>query len=327
MFCKTHQQKKMQRSAHKKATQAPRRSLKRSVPLPHVLKLIETKSGAIDDEVRASAIFDTIARQHTMLTGEQEHQRRTKWERGSGAVGDPLVQQLPSKPNASNCKFCHTSICFCNYFTELFERTFEKLQLKRITEVAGKRAMCAKSLLPPFVTRLAKLMTISSSDTFYDLGCGNGSILFQMAFLTGARCIGVELCPHNAELARQAWTIIKPQLEQKAKRAMPEVTIITGDIAEFISSPTFGASPNTAILTSNLLFPRPLTHFMSERFRLLAPSTRIVCFDDLFPHARSISKLRDPDAHERFEMIDCVWTSGHVEWCSMVGNFYLHIRR
>jgi cyclopropane fatty-acyl-phospholipid synthase-like methyltransferase len=210
---------------------------------------------------------------------------------------------------------------------ELLSSAYKKCSSERITEISKSRHLCAKSLLPPFVTRMITVMNITAADTFIDLGCGNGSILFQVAFMTGARCIGIELLPQNAELAREAWGALKPVLELHAGRDMPDVEIITGDLCQLISTPWFQACPNLKILTSNLLFPKQITHFMSERFRSLPLGAKILCFDDLYPHSRTVAQIRDPEAFELFDMKDYVWTQHSVEWTIHEGHFFVHTRK
>jgi hypothetical protein len=246
-------------------------------------------------------------------------------ETGNGSVKKPFVLPLREHYNSDGCMFCPTDHCCCEWIGDLMRRTFEKIKVKRTN--GSTRHMCAKSLLPPFVTRLAKIASISASDTFVDLGCGNGSILFQIAFMTGARCIGVELQPQNADLARQAWDHIRPTLEKKAGKRMPDVTIVTGDLCEFIAGPEFGQSPSTVVWTANLLMPKPVTHFMSERFRSLPAGVRIACFDDLYPHSRSVARLRDPEAFDLFNMMDYMWQPMTVEWCADVGQFFLYTKK
>ena len=247
-------------------------------------------------------------------------------EIGSGTFDDPFRRPLSDVPNTSGCFHCPTVSCECDAIGEAMSQAYEEVDRKRITEVCGARHLCAKSLLPQFVSRFVRLMNITEKDTFVDLGCGNGSILFQVAYATGARCVGVELSPQNAEVAREAWKGLKPVLEKKSGRSMPEVEIITGDLCGLISMPWFITTPNIAILTSNLLFPKHITHYMSERFRLLPSGARILCFDDLYPHSRSVARIRDPEAFELFHMVDYVWQRNSVEWTFHEGNFYIHTR-
>lgn len=246
-------------------------------------------------------------------------------ERGEGTPACPIKQPLRDVPNDSGCLHCPTAQCLCEEFADAYFTAVERTSLKRITEVAGNNALCAKSLNPNFVARLAYLLDVRPSDTFYDLGCGNGSILFQMALLTGARCIGVEISAHNAQVGRETWTVLKPLLEERFERQLPDVTIITGDLTELLRNPNFYSS-RSKILTSNLLMPRSLTHFMSEAFRALPVGSKVACFDDLYPHARACSQSRDPEAFALFQMKDYVWPPLAVEWCSVEGPFFVHTR-
>lgn len=247
---------------------------------------------------------------------------------GTGKPGDPYRLPLRKEPNLSGCLHCPALTCPCQKMESLLDEIFGKATKKRITEVAGYRHLCAKSLLPPFVTRLVRILNIIKEDTFYDLGCGNGSILFQVACITGAKCVGVEISKHNAELANEALTILKSEVKNR-HLPDPDITIICGDIGEFLSNhKEFEEQKGkTVILASNLLFPKSLTHFMSEKFRTLPVGSRIICFDDFYPHGRSVAALRDPEAFRLFEMTDYLWQEYSVEWCWMEGAFYTHRRR
>jgi SAM-dependent methyltransferase len=251
---------------------------------------------------------------------------RTRAEIGTGKTQDPFRLPLAQDPNLSDCIHCMAATCSCNYMEDVLASTFASLRKKRVTEIAGSRHLCAKSLLPQFVSRMIQLMHITGEDTFYDLGCGNGSILFQVAYLTGAKCVGVELLPHNAELAREAWATMKPILERHSGRVMPEVEIISGDLSLILNDPLFVENGRKAVLTSNMLFPKSLTHYMSERFRQLPTGARILCFDDLYPHSRSVAAIRDPEAFQKFDMMDYVWQEMSVEWTAAEGRFYIHTR-
>ncbi|KAG8348317.1 Histone methylation protein DOT1 Methyltransferase domain [Trypanosoma vivax] len=257
------------------------------------------------------------------------HQKRLNGERGTGIPNDPYRLPLREEPNESGCYHCIENVCYCTLFGTLLADVYNNLSIKRVTEVLGARHLCAKSILPTFVSRMVRLMEITSDDTFYDLGCGNGSVLFQVAFLTGARCVGIEISEHNAKLSKAAWESIKPKLETLSGRLMPQVEIITADMTKLLMDETFFESENgkTGILLSNLLFPKSLTHYLSERFRQVPGGTRILCFDDLYPHSRSVARFRDPEAFQNFSMTDYRWQERSVEWCVMDGPFYIHIKK
>jgi SAM-dependent methyltransferase len=246
---------------------------------------------------------------------------------GDGTNAAPYDLPLAEEPNDAGCYHCPLRHCDCRAFEDLLLDTIDEVRVARVTEVAGKNHLCAKSILAPFVTRLAAELDITRHDTFYDLGSGNGSVLFQVAFMTGARCVGVELSAHNADLSRQLWARLRPKLEALRQEPMPEVTIITGDLADVINADDFGKSSRTVVWTANLLMPRAVTHYMSERFRELPAGCRLMCLDDLYPHGRSVCQMRDPEAFELFEMTDYVWPPLSVEWMSGGGGrFYRHVR-
>lgn len=246
-------------------------------------------------------------------------------ELGDGSPRDPLRLPLRTVPNKSDCIYCIEERCDCGWFTAELDKCYAALTLKRETERAKRRELCAKSVLPPFVARMIRIARISAGDTFYDLGCGNGSVLFEVAALTGARCVGVEINPHNAQLAREAWVRMRPILEKRYARKL-EVEVVCADFCELLRDSSFFA-PSSVIWAANLLLPRPVNHFLSERFRTVPRGTRILCFEDLYPHSRSLSRIRDPDAFEKFSFRDYQWQPGTVEWCSMSGTFYAYEKR
>jgi SAM-dependent methyltransferase len=255
----------------------------------------------------------------------------TATQLGDGSVAAPFCQPLRAAPNNSGCKHCPMAECHCLAFDAAFLEAEDEVDadgMRRILEVAGNIGRCAKSLLAPFVSRMADMLDArAGEDVFYDFGCGNGSILFQMAMVTGVECVGVEICKNNSELARRIWVKLAPKLEQFTGRKMPKVTIITGDITDVVMQADFGAARRLPkVLSSNLVMPKSLTHFMSERFRALPVGSRVVCFDDMYPHARSVAQVRDPEAFALFRMLDYRWPVQSVEWMYGEGEFHMHCR-
>ncbi|ESL11929.1 hypothetical protein TRSC58_00312 [Trypanosoma rangeli SC58] len=202
---------------------------------------------------------------------------------------------------------------------------YASLSVTRQVMPCRKRELCAKSILPPFVSRLVRVAKITSQDTFYDLGCGNGSVLFQVALMTGARCVGVEINEHNATVAREAWRRLEPVIEARRGNAV-KVEIICGDFCSLMKDEAFfGLSP--VVWAANLLLPSSVNHYLSERFRLLPKGSRVLCLADLYPHSRSVAALRDADAFEKFAMTDFRWQTKSVEWCDAEGSFFMYTKR
>ncbi|KAG5480308.1 hypothetical protein LSCM4_06074 [Leishmania orientalis] len=246
-------------------------------------------------------------------------------ELGDGTPRNPYRLPLRKKANASGCLHCPTHTCHCLWVNEQLQRCYDSLARKRETERGRRRELCAKSVLPPFVTRLIRISNLAAGETFYDLGCGNGSVLFQVAALTGARCVGVEINPHNAELAKEAWAFLRPVFEARFKRTLA-VEIVCEDFCSLLRDAAFFPS-SCVIWAANLLLPKPVNHYLSERLRSVPRGTRIMCFEDMYPHSRTLSRLRDPDAFEKFDMFDYEWQPDSVEWCSQVGAFFLYVKR
>lgn len=246
-------------------------------------------------------------------------------ELGAGTPKNPFHLPLREKENASGCFHCFELECCCAWFTEQLRECFDSIAVKRQVQPNGRRELCAKSVLPQFVSRLVRIARLQRGEVFYDLGCGNGSVLFQVAAMTGAPCVGIEINPHNAQLATEAWRRLQPIIEKRFQRKL-HVEIICADFCEVLQSPTY-FSASSVIWAANLLLPRPVNHYLSERFRRVPSGTRVFCFEDLFPHSRSLSKIRDPEAFEKFIMYDYRWQEESVEWCSMEGPFYMYVRR
>ncbi|KAK7199059.1 histone-lysine N-methyltransferase [Novymonas esmeraldas] len=246
-------------------------------------------------------------------------------ELGDGTPRSPHHQPMRGAPNESGCMHCPTETCHCVWVAEQLERCYASLTRKRETERHKRRELCAKSVLPPFVSRLLRIAKVDARETFYDLGCGNGSVLFQVAALTGARCVGVEINPHNAELAREAWAALQPIFEQRFRRTLI-VDIVCADFCTLMRDTACFSAP-CVVWAANLLLPQPVNHFLSERLRGVPCGTRILCFEDLYPHSRSLSRLRDPDAFAKFDMVDYEWQPGSVEWCHQTGPFFLYVKR
>lgn len=269
-------------------------------------------------------------------------------ETGLGTSKCPHRQLLRKEVNRSGCWHCPSDTCLCEPFSQAMDEALAEVRagsnIARQTEGGpGHKDLCAKSLLPPFIARVIRELNITKDDVFFDFGHGNGSVLFQVALETGARCVGVEINAHNAELSRLAWARIQPKLLQlrgsggAAAAPFPSVELFTGDVAEYMSTKqdshfdrilaelqNHPAGPRgPVILCSNKLWPRALTGFVEERCRALPVGTRIFCMDDFFPHSRRC----DPEAAQLFQLRDYIWPVGVTEWAPMLeGEFYLHTK-
>lgn len=258
--------------------------------------------------------------------GTVRRRSNTNIEEGEGTSSSPFRLPLRTKANRADCYYCPSSTCFCEYFTVLLQQTYKEIPVKRIDIRYRQNHLCAKSVLPQFVSRLIRLANIHPEDTFIDLGCGNGSVVFQVAAVTGVRCIGVELDPHNFDVACHALEYLRPILEEKWSRRL-RIELINDDLCRWLSESKEIFNKPNVIWAANLLMPNAVNHFLSQQFRNLLPNSIVFCFEDLYPHSRSISRIRDPDAFEKFVMQDYVWQPSSVEWCDVGGCFYSYLRK
>lgn len=248
-------------------------------------------------------------------------------EEGDGSPSRPFRLALRQEPNASGCVHCPTTTCHCLYMSRLLAECYESLPLKRIALQGRRRELCAKSMLPTFVSRLLRFADVKGdSETFYDFGCGNGSFLFQVAFATGARCVGVELDAHNAAVAAAAWEKLRPALETAGKRPL-SVTIIHDDFCRWIAShrEELAAAP-CVVWAANSLLESSTNQFLSDSFQEVKEGSRIFSIEDLYPHSRSVARVRHPATFEHFLFADLCWQEGSVEWSCKEGRFYMYER-
>lgn len=104
--------------------------------------------------------------------------------------------------------------------------------------------------------KMVELAKISPGIRVYDLGCGNGKILF-LASEYGARCVGYELVRPLVW-----WAKLKNRLRQK------QITFLCSDF--------FKADLCDADVIFCYLFPGAMDRFFREKFPELRPGTKII---------------------------------------------------
>lgn len=264
-------------------------------------------------------------------------------ETGLGEPKCPFRQPLRKQQNRDGCWHCPTDRCFCVELRAALDDAKREVKaesgLERQTEGgAGHKHLCAKSLEPEFIARVIRELNITQDDVFFDFGHGNGSVIFQVALQTGARCVGIEINAHNAEVSQRLWGKMEGKLHRiRQQHGLPpckfEVQLLQGDVRDYLAPGASGPTQfeqlvsslpkgrGPVFLCSNKLWPRTLTHFVGERVKALPVGTRIFCMDDFFPHTRRCS---DEEAAAMFKMVDYVWPVGATEWApTLEGDFYL----
>eukprot|EP00759_Apiculatamorpha_spiralis_P017910 PhF_6_TR23981/c0_g1_i2/m.33582 len=256
---------------------------------------------------------------------------------GTGTLQDPICIPLRDSPNSCGCMHCPLGVesCQCIEMFDIIWTAIAKVSAVH-PRVCGHREKNSKSILPVFVSRLIRLFGLgldgekNKDDVFWDLGCGNGSVVMQVALQSGCRCVGVEYIPENITLAEAAWPLVKKEyLKRYPTATVGDVTFIAADMfptmEEVISNQAKKTTKKstsqevlpapTVVWVANLLM-EPLTNQRIANTLLQFPSLRgVAAFKDLYPHTRSTYKRRHPEAYEKFdEMIDHRFQEGSVEW-------------
>lgn len=76
---------------------------------------------------------------------------------------------------------------------DIVDRATPNVDLLRVTELAPSPREA--------VTAMVALANIQPDEVLYDLGCGDGRILIEAAYIYGCRCVGVELNPDTLKEA------------------------------------------------------------------------------------------------------------------------------
>lgn len=126
---------------------------------------------------------------------------------------------------------------------------------------------------------IVKKLGLTSADTFYDLGSGNGKVVFLVEKLSGAKSVGFEL---------GWWTILFAKLKAK----------FTGSRARFINRNFFKQDWSGANYIYGYLYP-PLMRRVEEKFLAdCKPGSIAVIRDFPFPDLKPIEVYSLPKKHE-----------------------------
>src|SRR3989338_7750449 len=126
---------------------------------------------------------------------------------------------------------------------------------------------------------IVKELGVSRKDVFYDLGCGNGKVVFLVEKLTGAKTRGFELT---------WWTYIWARLKK----------LIIGSKAEFSNKNFFKADWSGATIIYGYLYPM-LMGQIQEKFKAeMRQGSLAVIRDFPFPDLKPEKVFHMPKKHE-----------------------------
>jgi SAM-dependent methyltransferase len=112
------------------------------------------------------------------------------------------------------------------------------------------------------VEKMLEMARVTKDDVVYDLGCGDARFLTTAAKKYGCRCVGVELQPHVAEIAR---------------KKVAEAGV--GDLVEIREGDIFDSSVDLRPATVLTMFLLPeLNVKLIPKIKTMRPGSRVVSF-------------------------------------------------
>lgn len=126
---------------------------------------------------------------------------------------------------------------------------------------------------------IVKELGVSRKDVFYDLGCGNGKVVFMVENLSGAKTLGFELT---------WWTYIWAQLKK----------IIIRSKARFVNKNFFKADWGEATIVYGYLYPMLMRQVQEKFVADCKAGTLAVIRDFPFPDLKPEKVFHMPKKHE-----------------------------
>jgi SAM-dependent methyltransferase len=109
------------------------------------------------------------------------------------------------------------------------------------------------------VSAMLELAHVTSEDTVYDLGCGDGRIAIAAAREYGAHAVGIDINPDR----------VRESMENASKAG------VTG-LVEFVQKDFFDADLSRATVVAFYLLPEVNRELLPKLLQVLKPGTRIV---------------------------------------------------
>ena len=126
---------------------------------------------------------------------------------------------------------------------------------------------------PEFINSFFELCPVSSSDVVYDLGSGDGRLLFAALEKGAARCVGIDINPEQVKVARET-----------AK------SLGVDNKVEFIEADFMEVDLSEASVILCYLFPKAYIMLRSKFEQELKPGTRVVMETFPIPGWKSIKQ-------------------------------------
>lgn len=255
---------------------------------------------------------------------------------GQGTTKDPFRKALRDTANSSGCLYCPVGFsCSCVEFQSLVDWATATVHQRR---VCGRRDKNSKSIKAPFVADLCRHMSVQKDDVLYELGSANGSVAMQIACVTGATVVAVEIQEANHDLAVALWAVIQPEWEKRhptrpAGRIIFRCEDMCGLLRQQVAEPihlrdgTVLPCPTVAWF-ANLLMSGVTNSEVAEALVEFRDLRGFAAMRDIYPHERGGAMMkRNPKPYVKFtSMLAYEWQPGTVEWShTEVKPFYVYL--
>lgn len=132
----------------------------------------------------------------------------------------------------------------------------------------GERERAYGELLPRFIDEISKASDIMEDDIFFDVGSGIGSVVFQVAAISGCRSYGIEIRDDLHSIAEKTKVSFMEWTKDRMKgNNPPKVTLFRGDVTkegEFKRK----LLDSTVILINNFCFPEEVNLYLNGLFKV-----------------------------------------------------------
>ncbi|KAF0694484.1 Aste57867_14652 [Aphanomyces stellatus] len=144
-----------------------------------------------------------------------------------------------------------------------------------------------------FSVKLIPLLQLTKYDVFYDLGCGGGKAVLQVALETPC-CVskGMELLPGRVRVGALALERLRAKCPHVF--ANKTVVIVEGDILR--PPQVANLVDGTVVFINDFVFPESLMHAIMDKLRRMPNLKRLVVTKELCPRHRSNNCFRNKRA-------------------------------
>jgi H3 lysine-79-specific histone-lysine N-methyltransferase len=234
-----------------------------------------------------------------------------------------LLNEAPLKEYAATWKRC-PDLMVTHQMQNLYRRCIAQHlhTLRRNTSISGysKKTLSYGAINSGLASRIFSHLNITKASTFWDLGCGSGSVLVQASLETGCKCFGVELLPCRAKIAEA----VVEEFESACKLWVLQAGKIIIMVGDLLSEQFWLGliDAGDAILINNLVFEATLNHEIWKRLGSLKAGATVVALEPFYEGHK-----RNGGSCVEFSVEEVQYDPGDVSWHAYGGSYYIYRKR